>query len=237
MTDVASAYLTTVLLSMLIQMVGVTYNHRHRGFGPLVLELLIVLSCFKPLVDTRRVLNAHKIVGAPVDARFERTGCKMVELVVNAVPSVIIVIRSALASGVTSYVPLFSIGTSLLSIATISTGTFFGFDQDPEGRLHSPMFYGCVRAGPLLQALTRVSLYILSLAHPAAKLVSVAMLLLLSKTALALYLTGNIGVYLLYKAARGDVFYWTPHSGIKVALLMRALNFLFVDMTANPHFR
>ncbi len=68
MTDVASAYLTTVLLSMLIQMVGVTYNHRQRGFGPLVLELLIVLSCFKPLVDTRRVLNAHKIVGAPVDA-------------------------------------------------------------------------------------------------------------------------------------------------------------------------
>jgi hypothetical protein len=227
-SDVASALLATVMLSMLVQNVGVIFNHRHRGLGPLALEILVVLSGFKPLVDTRRVLNKHKIVGAPVDVMFERTGCKMAELVLEAVPSVIIVIRSTLAFGVTSYVPLFSIGMSLLSIATISTGTFFGFDQDPDGRLHSPMFYGCIRKEPLQQVLTRVSLYMFSLAHPTLKLCSIAMLLLLSKTALAVYLTGTIGLYLMYKQLRGDMYYWVPNSGIKVALLMRSLNFLFV---------
>jgi hypothetical protein len=46
--------------------------------------------------------------------------------------------------------------------------------------------------------------------------------------ALAVYLMGIIGLYLMYKQLRGDMYYWVPNSGIKVALLMRSLNFLFV---------
>ncbi len=40
-TYVASALLATVLLSTAIQMTIVTVIHRHRGFGPLALELIV----------------------------------------------------------------------------------------------------------------------------------------------------------------------------------------------------
>ena len=134
-TDVASALLATVLLSTTLQMAGVAFNHRRRGFFALGKELAIVLSGCKPLVDTRRMVSGFEFVGVPVDLRGERTGCKMIELVVESVPSVTIVICNTLTGrGLTtaSYVPLCSIFVSLLTIATTSTGVFFGFDSDPE---------------------------------------------------------------------------------------------------------
>jgi hypothetical protein len=237
MTDVASAYLATVLFSMALQMCITIYVHRHRGFRALALELLIVLSGFKPLVDVRRMLSGHEIAGAPISLNNERTGCKMIEMVIEAVPSVVIVIRQTLVSGVTSVVPLFSIFVSLLTIATTSTGIFFGYDMDPGSRLHSPMFYGCVRGTALQQALTRVALYLLSLAHAMAKLVSITMLLVLSKFALAAYLIGMMGLFLVTKLMRGDAYYWAPNSDVKLAVVIRIVMKVFVDVTANPQFR
>ena len=239
-TNVASALLATVLLSTALQMSIVTFIHQHRGFGPLALEYAIVLSGLKPLLDTRRMLKhgpGHQHVGAAVGTKTERTGCKMVELVVEAVPSVIIVIYTTLASGVTSYVPLLSIGVSLLTIAATSTGTYFGFDQDADGRLHSPRFYGATRDSSRHQAATRVALYLFSFAHCALKLFTIAALLLLSKVALAVYLTVPMALYLASKALRGDMYYWVPRSGLKVAVAFRVIIKIFVDVTGNPHFR
>ncbi len=236
-TDVASALLATVLFSMALQMWVTVYVHRHRGFRALTLEVLIALSGFKPLVDTHRMLSGHEIAGAQLSLNMERTGCKMVEVVIEAVPSVIIVIRQTLASGVTSVVPLVSILVSLLTIATTSTGIFFGFDMDPGSRMYSPMFYGCIRGKALQQATTRVALYLLSLTHAIAKLFSIAMLLVLSKVALAAYLIGTMALFLTTKILRGDAYYWPPKSGVPISLAARVVTKVFVDVTANPQFR
>ena len=236
-TGVASALLATVIVSMMLQICLVIFVHRHRGFRPVLLEVLIVLSGFKPLVDTRRMFTGHEIAGAAVSLNNERTGCKMVEMVIEAVPSVVIVFRNTLASGVTSYVPLCSILVSLLTIATTSTGIFFGFDLDSSSRQHSPMFYGCIRDNPRRQALTRVALYLLCLAHATAKLFTISMLLVLSKVALAVHLTVMMVFFFAVKLRRNDVYYWAPKSGFKVALIMRLMAKIFVDVTANPHFR
>ncbi len=239
-TYVASALLATVLLSSAFQMIIVTVIHRHRGFGPLALELIVVLSGFKPLLDTRRMLKhgtSHKRVGAPAGTKAERTSCKLVELVFEAVPSVIIVIFTTLASGVTSYVPLLSIGVSLLTIATTSTGIYFGFDQDADGRMREPMIYGAIRDSAWHQAVTRVALYLFSFVHCALKLFAIAALLLLSKVALAVYLTVPMALYLVIKALRGDLCYWVPRSGLRIAVFSRVTTKIFVDVTGNPQFR
>jgi hypothetical protein len=220
----------------------VTVNHRHRGFGPLALELIVVLSCFKPLLDTRRMLKhgtSHQHVGAPAGTQAERTSYKLVELVFEAVPSVIIVIFTTLVSGVTSYGPLLSIGVSLLTIATASTGIYFGFDQDADRRLRAPMFYGAVRDSTWHQAATslRVALYLLSFVHCALKLFTIAALLLLSKVVLTVYLTVPMALFLVSKALRGDMYYWVPRSGLKTAVATRVTAKIFVDVTGNPHFR
>jgi hypothetical protein len=237
MTDVASALLATVIFSTMLQIVLVIFVHRHRGFLPVLLEVLAVLSGFKPLVDTRRMLSGREVEGAPMHINNERTGCKMIEMVIEAVPSAVIVIRSTLASGVTSFVPLLSILISLLTIATTSTGIFFGFDLDPGSRLISPMFYGCVRDTALHQALTRVALYLFSLAHATAKLLTISVLLELNKTALAVYLTGTMALFLVAKVWRKNFYYWPPKTGFKAALTTRVVAKVFVDVTANPHYR
>jgi hypothetical protein len=239
-TDVASALLATVLLSTTLQMAGVAFIHRRRGSFALGKELAIVLSGCKPLVDTRRMVSGFEFVGVPVDLRGERTYCKMIELVVESVPSVTIVICNTLAGrGLTtaSYVAFCSIFVSLLTIATTSTGVFFGFDSDPESRLKVPRFYGCVRDTALQQALTRVSLYLFTLTHAALKLLSIAMMVMLSKVAVAMYLFTTMALFLLIKLLRGDLYYFPPNSGMKVAIIMRIMVKLFIDVTANPQFR
>jgi hypothetical protein len=45
---------------------------------------------------------------------------------------------------------------SCLSIATITTGMFFGYDADPASRVHSPMFYGAVPDSTVRKLLVRV---------------------------------------------------------------------------------
>ena len=239
-TYVASSLLATLLLSTAIQMTIVTVIHRHRGFGPLALELIVVLSGFKPLLDTHRMLKhgtRHQHVGAPAGTQAERTSCKLVELVFEAVPSVIIVIFTTLVSGVTNYAPLLSIGVSLLTIATASTGIYFGYDQDAGRRLLAPMFYGAIRDSAWHQAATRVALYLFSFVHCALKLFTIAALLLLSKVVLTVYLTVPMALFLVSKALRGDMYYWVPRSGLKTAVAARVTAKIFVDVTGNPHFR
>ncbi len=77
----------------------------------------------------------------------------------------------------------------------------------------------------------------MQLTHVAAKLASVALLLRTSSKALAAYLLGGMLVYLGYKLARRDFYYWAPGTGKLIALACRVIVKLLVDFTGNPHFR
>jgi len=46
-----------------------------------------------------------------------------------------------------------------------------------------------------------------------------------------------MALFLVSKALRGDMYYWVPRSGLKVAVAFRVLIKIFVDATGNPHFR
>jgi hypothetical protein len=79
-TGLASALLATVLLSMSFQILVVVFVHRHHGPGKrrrLMLEILFVVTGVKPFVDVWRILAGKANVGAPIDTKAERVGCKV----------------------------------------------------------------------------------------------------------------------------------------------------------------
>jgi hypothetical protein len=51
------------------------------------------------------------------------------------------------------------------------------------------------------------------------------------------YLSCDVGLYLLYRIARRDFWYWPPTAGVGISLLARCGIKVFVDFTACVHFR
>jgi len=69
---------------------------------------------------------------------------------------------------------------------------------------------------------------------------SAAMLILVKKRYLAIYMAGDMAMYLLQKVARGDFHYWFPIDGalgLLASLLVRVLAKTIIDFTGVIHFR
>jgi hypothetical protein len=77
-------------------------------------------------------------------------------VVCESVPGAIILTYAFLEAPEATFATAFSICTSCVSIAVISTGMFFSYDTDPAARLHSPMFYGATPVSTVRQLLVRV---------------------------------------------------------------------------------
>ena len=87
----ALAICSMVLLSLSMQVVTVFVRNKHRGRKDIAKELCIVVSLFKPVVDLRRLILAIEVApGAPFDTDFERKVCKILETVVESIPSSLI---------------------------------------------------------------------------------------------------------------------------------------------------
>jgi hypothetical protein len=235
--ELASALLGVVLLSLAIQIAVVCVAHMHQGVRILAIEILIVLSGFKPFVDVWRIDHGMENAGSPLDTRGERVYCKGIEVVCEALPSAIIQITDALVSSRVRFAPFFSICTSFVAIAVTSTSIFFSFDTDPENRLLCPQFYGAVPASPIRHFSTRVSAFLFQLLHTVSKLVCVSLLLVTSSVALAAYLVLGIAAYVAYKVARKDWYCWIPGAGVGLSVPFRVLPKVFVDFTGNPQLR
>jgi hypothetical protein len=256
-TGLASALLATVLLSMSFQILIVVVVHRHHGKQRLMLEILFVVTGVKPFVDVWRILNGKVNVGAPMDTKAERAGCKTVEIVIESVPTALIQMHEFVGATKLSFSTVFSIVMSCLSIATITTGMFFDYDTDPANRLRVPMFYGAVPDSTMRKLLVRVtmrampasrhassrfvfvqaSLFLFVLAHAMGKLTAIPLLLKTSPAALPAYLCGAMALYVLYKLTRRDFQYWVPTAGAGLSLVCRVFGKLYVDFSGNPQFR
>jgi hypothetical protein len=123
-----------------------------------MLEILFVITGVKPFVDVWRILSGKVNVGAPMDTKTERAGCKTVEIVVESVPTALIQMHDLLGAAKLSFSTVFSIVMSCLCIATITTGMFFDYDTDPANRLRMPMFYGAVPDSTMRKLFLRVTM-------------------------------------------------------------------------------
>jgi hypothetical protein len=110
----------------------------HRSAGEIAKEVLIVLSCFKPVIDLRRQMDGHDVDGAPFDTNTERNICKGIETVCESVPASIIAMVALLRIGKWAWAPIVSIGISWITTAFKATSLTFSLDTDRKNRKKIP---------------------------------------------------------------------------------------------------
>jgi len=110
---------------------------------------------------------------------------------------------------------------------------------DPTARKNMPSFYGYIPNGG-----SRTAIFGFMMLNSALLLLirsfSAAMLMLVNKRYLVVYLAGDMALYLLLKVARGDFHYWIPVDGalgLFVSLLMRLSVKAITDFTCVIQFR
>jgi hypothetical protein len=141
---VTDQYLTGLLIlamvcfSIAAQSIVVFYRNMHRSAGEIAKELLIVLSCFKPVIDLRRQMDGHEVDGSPFDTITERNFCKIIETVCESVPASIIAMVALLLIGKWAYAPIVSIGISWITTAFKATSLTFSMDTDRKSRKKHP---------------------------------------------------------------------------------------------------
>ena len=126
--------------------------------------------------------------------------------------------------------------TTGLASATIS----YDFDTDPSKRRNNPEFYGYCPDGGGGRLLVFLLLFLNSTSHILGRTLSAALLATVSANYLWTYIGADMGLYLLFKVARCDFYYWIPLRGVLaiiVSFLCRIFVKVIVDYTGCVHFR
>jgi hypothetical protein len=122
------------------------YQNQHRGWVAVAFEVGIVLCFLKAPVDAYRVASGQKQgPGDPVDPFMMLTIGKVVEMVGEAIPALILQSAILMAIANLSMVTVVSIVFSCLTIAYTSTTIAYDFETDPSRRRNDPEFYGYSR--------------------------------------------------------------------------------------------
>ncbi len=140
--------LAMVCFSIAAQSLLVFYRNMHRSAGEIAKEVLIVLSCFKPVIDLRRQMDGREIDGAPFDTTAERNGCKVIETVCESVPASIIAMVALLLIGEWAWAPIISIGISWITTAFKATSLTFSLDTDRKKRKRDPWYVWTIATPP-----------------------------------------------------------------------------------------
>jgi len=116
----------------------------------------------------------------------------------------------------------------------------YDFDTDPVKRKESPDFYGYIPDEGMARPLILVCMTLNSALLLLVRAFSAAMIMLVNKRCLAMYMAGDMALYLLQKVARGDFHYWIPVDGalgLFVSLMMRVIIKTISDFTGVIQFR
>ena len=128
---------------------------------------------------------------------------------------------------------------SLVHAAATSAHTVF-YDTDPVKRKEQPDFYGYIPDERGARPLLLVCMMLNSALMLRVRSFGAAMLMLVSKRYLAIYLAGDMALYLLQKVVRGDFHYWIPVDGVGglfVSWVMRVTVKTIVDFAGAIQFR
>ena len=137
---------------------------------------------------------------------------------------------------------LVSICISSLAVGFNSAMISFDYDTSEKLRKTSPEHYGYIRegGGTMYRMLVFLLLMVQGFCVCLARCFGMALLAKIGKRYLLLYTLGDQCLYFLQKAARGDLWHWTPITGalgMFVSFLLRFGLKAVVDYTGNIHFR
>ena len=128
----------------------------------------------------------------------------------------------------------------MLTTAFTSTTIAFDLDTNPTSRSTAPAFYGYVPDGNKARLKVFLLMFLVKIAHVMSTSMGMAFLFAISSSSAYVYLAANMGVFLLYRACRGDFHYWLPiegKTGWIVSIRARVGAKIIVDFTGSIHFR
>jgi hypothetical protein len=130
-----------VLTSQALQILIVVVKNAHCGWRTVLKEVGIVLSFFKPTIDVARMLEGHEVAGAPFTTHEERTICKIIESVVESIPTMLIQLARGLSGhDILSWASLLSISVSWATTASKAGMIAFDLDLSPRKRSGAPRY-------------------------------------------------------------------------------------------------
>ncbi|GMI32456.1 hypothetical protein TeGR_g7304 [Tetraparma gracilis] len=208
-----------VVLCLLFQLVLVHLQHHRGPRHTMIKEMLIALSGTKPGVDAWRVAKGvEKTITQSFSPEVELVGTKVIEMFCESIPGTVLQ-AGALVSGMKenggafSEVALGSIVVSALTTGFGSAMLSFAFDISPDGRSGYPGFYGYIPDSAGKRAAIFICLTMNSALLLILRSVSTVLLLRVDGRLVLCYYLGEHAVYMAYKIARGDFWYWIPVPG------------------------
>lgn len=98
-------------------------------------------------------------------------------------------------------------------------------------------FYGYVPIPMLRRTVAQALLILVGLAHIIGRSVALALLIATEPVWVAALVGGDLGLMFLYKLARSDLLVWIPGTGVRMALVYRAVSQLMANFTSLVHMR
>ena len=110
----------------------------------------------------------------------------------------------------------------------------FDFDTSPKKRSHAPQFYGYVPDGHKARLKVFLLMFLIMIVHVTSASMGMAFLFTISPSSAYAYMAASMGMYLLYRVCRGDLYSWLPLEGMggwTVSILLRVKVKIIVDFT------
>jgi hypothetical protein len=236
------ASLASLAVSIGLQMLTVWFQNRKLGIRKVLRECFPILFGYKPAVDAYRVATgSKKELGVAVEAMTEMTAMKVVEMFAEAIPGVIIQIMAIASSdkdvGTSAWL---SVAVSAITTGFASATISYDWDTDPGRRESAPDFYGYIPAKASKRTFVFVSMLLYTAGMLLIRCTTIVLLGLMGGSWVSLYISADLGLYLLVKILRGDFWYWIPAGGnieIVSSIIMRVVIKIIVDFTSIVQFR
>jgi hypothetical protein len=236
------ASLASLAVSIGIQMLLVWGQNKQLGVKRVLREWFPILIGFKPAVDAYRVAKGGKQeAGQAVDALTELTFMKVIEMFAEAIPGVIIQLMAiATNKGAISRSAWISLTVSALTTGFASASISYDWDTDPAKREWVPHFYGYIPSNSTNRSIIFASITFFSAGMLLIRCMTIVVLGLIGGKWVALYIGGDLVLYLTLKLVRGDFWYWAHVGGqveILSSIIIRVMVKVITDFTSIPQFR
>ena len=221
-----------------IQLILVVVQYRKKGWRAVLKEGLITLLFMRPFVDAWRVYKKHKDSEATVNPLVEMIVNKGIELATESIPGCVLQCYVLLLNpslGASSGA-IISIGISALMTGLTSAMIAYDYDTNQAHRELQPKFYGYIKSGRHQRGRTFFLMMMISTLHNLSRSLGYAILAVVDSKLAVMFFVGEVGVYLAYKMARRDFYYWVRLEGVLgviLAFIARSLIKVITDFTVS----
>jgi len=233
---------TMILVSMVLQGSLVVGQNYRRGLKILLLELIPVVTAFKPATDAYKVASGQKMAsGNFFDPLTEMTYAKCIEMFAESIPGVLIqIVAVTTTEGSISSIVWTSLAASAATTGYTAATISYNYDTDPSKREEDPNFFGYVPETMFRGFMVFFSMSVFSACMLLVRSVTLILLGLCQTSYAIAFFSLDMVVYILVKIIMGDFHYWIPGDGfvaILVSLSMRVITKTIVDFTQIVHYR